>query len=149
MKFSRPFLFVIFYLVIVPQFAISQTAARALNSTNAGEWKPVKIQSDGGNVYKGVEFFRKKEGCNSEDIVFIKLVNRNNYPVEVKWTSDDGLKSTVMVNGGAEIEGSCSVYLQNQKNNLSALTIPKSVIQKEKSLKQKILANLEVVEIKK
>lgn len=143
MKINLRIVLALWYAIFYSLITYSQqNVARPIEN----HWKPVKIHDNGSNTFNGVEFLKKNEGCNSEDLIILKLVNQNNHSVEVKWTNKDGSKSTINLNASSEIEGSCSSYILKQKTGQGALAIPKSDIKKEDGYKQKWLLSLEVVE---
>ena len=58
---------------------------RAVNAQVASEWQPVFLQVTGDNHMDGVEASFQINACNGEDVIYVKFINHNNYPVKVEW----------------------------------------------------------------
>lgn len=53
---------------------------------NSSDWQPIYLMVTGANVMDGVEASFKLGSCNNQDVVFVKFVNRNEYPVKLEWS---------------------------------------------------------------
>ena len=51
------------------------------------EWKLTTIGMDGTNGYNGVEVYYATSSSKSGDVVLIKLINSNPFPVKAQWVS--------------------------------------------------------------
>lgn len=84
-------------------------------------WEPVKLDVAGHNIVSNVEATFQKGNCNNEEVIFVKFVNRNNYPVTIKWydailTRSNGWlkkdnvnpKKVLSIASGQEVKGECS-----------------------------------------
>lgn len=152
MNTENKFLKTVFFIgviILYPLYSVSQvTTEKSLIRSNDENWRPVKLKEDGTNVMNGVSFYKRTGHCDSEDLLFIKLINVNNYPVKVEWQlSPDAPKTSVTVPASRQIEGDCS---SGNDENLSKLSIHKL---KNKEEKKKIFeymrSVLTVSEIKK
>jgi hypothetical protein len=73
------------FFVFLFLFVFSQKDAPAQESAG---WTPVLLTVSGGNSVDGVEVWWTRQQCESFDMVFIRFVNTNNYPVRVTWDNE-------------------------------------------------------------
>ena len=89
-----------------------------LKSQTSINWQPAAISIDGTNGFQGVDVYYYLTTCNSNDVVILKLINRNPYDVKAQWKSvlvgnnDKELfgKSKLVslkLSAKSEVEGSC------------------------------------------
>ena len=84
-------------------------------------WEPVKLDVAGHNTVNNVEATFMKGSCNNEEVIFVKFVNRNKYPVTVKWydavltksnnwvkKDDVSPKKVLTIGAGQEAKGDCA-----------------------------------------
>lgn len=123
-----PSIFITFIFVFVFTF-IFHNSSNAQNeqlniqqsSTNIiqqSSWTGAYLNVAGTNIVYGVEVFSQLSTCNSEDVVFLKLINHNDYDVKVEWlggvyTKDrqwiedpEGSKS-IKIKANEEVIGDC------------------------------------------
>lgn len=85
-------------------------------------WSPIGLDVVGRNMISGVEASYQLNNCNGEDVVFVKLINHNNYTVTVEWypavftkelkwirKENPTDKKSVDINPNAALTGDCSV----------------------------------------
>jgi len=88
---------------------------------NSSKWEPVFLTVSGGNYLDGVEAYFKTDICNTESVVFIKFINKNDYAVKLswfdavftnenKWIHKDGLAElrTISLGPKSEKAGDCA-----------------------------------------
>ena len=90
----KKFLLALFSILLITK-GLSQTQVVASNDI---EWKPVLINMDGTNAFKGIDVTYMVSKCNSKDVVLLKLVNTNTYSVKAQWIN-------VVVTKGGELFG--------------------------------------------
>lgn len=56
-----------------------------LNAQQDNDWKAVFLDPTGNHIQHGIEVYFKPSICNGKDVVMLKLVNTNNYNVELSW----------------------------------------------------------------
>jgi len=82
------------------------------------DWTPIFLTPSGNHIVKGLEGYFQKGTCNSEDVVFVKFVNTNPYPValtwyngiftqEVKWYYNAADTKSLTVPAATTAEGTC------------------------------------------
>jgi len=49
------------------------------------DWTPIFLTVSGNHIVKGLEGYFQKGTCNNEDVVFVKFVNTNPYPIALTW----------------------------------------------------------------
>lgn len=95
------------------------SAAKRHEDTKTG-WQPVKLDDKGSNVQNGVEFYSQKGNCNSGKVTLAKVVNTNNYAVNISYqVSPESPIISILVPASATMEGSCAVT----EGNLGKLVI--------------------------
>ncbi len=85
-------------------------------------WEPVKLDVAGHNTVNNVEATFQKGTCNNEEVIFVKFINRNKYPVTIKWydailtksnswvkKDDVNPKKVLTIAASQEVKGQCSV----------------------------------------
>ena len=107
--------------VFVLLFFFFQNFAQTNAPSGKAEWVPIHLIASCGNTINGVEASYQLSTCNGVDIVFVKLVNHNAYPVKVEWypavftqehqwikkeTLAD--KKSITLNPNGQLEGDCS-----------------------------------------
>lgn len=83
-KWIRMKTFMSFFLLLACLSIFNQASAQ-----NAGTKKisnGIQWQSDG--LVNGVSFFHSIGVCNGEHVVFLKLINKNNFKVKITWKED-------------------------------------------------------------
>lgn len=141
--------FALLFSVIIHNNIFSQQRIVGGERLNLGNWQPIKITASGDNTINGVSFYNRTESCNSEDILIIKLVNKNNHPVKVKWKELSEIEKTVTLGPSSELEGTCLAFTNKDPKNMQYnLSINKSKIDAEGKFKKFALDNLQVVEEK-
>ena len=82
-------------------------------------WKGAFLNVAGMNFIRKVEVFSQLGKCESEDVIFLKMINHNDYDVKIEWmggvyTKDrqrfedpEGMKS-ITINANEEVVGDCS-----------------------------------------
>lgn len=98
------------------------TASTFLYTTNtkaqSTDWTPIFLTVSGNHIVKGLEGYFQKGVCNGEDVVFVKFVNTNPYPValtwyngifthEIKWYYDANDTQSLTVPAATTSEGTC------------------------------------------
>ena len=104
------------------------------NAQSKQEWQPIYLNIVGDNKMNGVEASYQVSTCNGEEMIYIKFVNSNNYPVKIEWfdavftqastwinKEKDSDKKSLTLAAKAEAKGECSkkLYLElcvQQKN---------------------------------
>ena len=72
------------------------------------------------NMLEGVTFYTMKSVCNAKKAILLKLINTNDYAVEVEWQLIPNTKKTVVtIPPRKDYEGSCS----STDKNISKLVI--------------------------
>lgn len=72
-------------------------------------WEPFKLGVDGNNVQNNVAFFTQKSDCNSKQVVLVKVVNSNTYPVNLSYQiSAETPVVEVKIPASITLEGTCS-----------------------------------------
>jgi len=149
--------------LIIPQFGISQTENKqATAAFSSGEsWRPINkfdepknnIQTSNNiavaapltNVLNGVSFYSKNSECNAEKVVILKLINSNNYDVQISWQmSPTSPKVDVIVSALKDYEGSCTT---DDKNKAKLVIIKPSESKKGEAMKY-ALSHISVAEVK-
>lgn len=85
------------------------------------DWKLLFLDIAGHTTIKGVEVYSQVSTCKDEDVIFLKFVNHNNYPVTVNWldavhTQDqkwikkdqESDKKTLTIDANIETKGDCA-----------------------------------------
>src|ERR1017187_5825495 len=54
------------------------------SAQNNQDWLPIYLNIVGDNKMNGVEASFQVNTCNGEDMIYIKFVNQNNYPVKIE-----------------------------------------------------------------
>lgn len=98
------------------------TASTLLYNTDtkaqSTDWTPIFLTVSGNHIVKGLEGYFQKGVCNGEDVVFVKFVNTNPYPValtwyngifthEIKWYYDANDTQSLTVPASTTSQGSC------------------------------------------
>ena len=127
-----------FIFVSATLFSYSQTERTVARPANPSQrWLPVNyfdapqstLNPDGSinaappltNVIDNVSFYSQENSCDDQEVIFMKIININDYPVDVEWqTKPDGPVTTVHVPAKRNIQGAC----HNEDNNLIKLTVP-------------------------
>ena len=56
-----------------------------LTAQNNSEWQPIFLQVTGANTMNGVQASFQINSCNGIDVVYVKFINHNQYPVKIEW----------------------------------------------------------------
>ncbi len=84
-------------------------------------WSPIGLTASGKNIQNGVEAFYQISKCDHKDVILIKLVNQNEFAVNVEWNDaiftkeqqwirneKADVKKCLTINGGETKTGECS-----------------------------------------
>jgi hypothetical protein len=160
MKFGKT-LILILAILVMPQFAEAQSVSRP--SENVKSWRPINnfkakqsnklITSNVNaippliNVLNGVSFYVNETECNGVKTFLLKVINTNNYPVNVSWQLNKmAIVSVVEIPTKRGLEGSCQVNDDRHSTSL-ALVKPIGLTEKElKAIKLFFLASISVTE---
>ena len=100
-------------------------------NAQTGKWQEGFARADGFTVVNGVEIQFQQVNCNGNASLFLKLINNNNYTVELSWedavlnSNNDWVKNkntflkSVTLNPNEKLEGSCESKLSQLKLNLA------------------------------
>lgn len=98
------------------------------------------------NVLNGVSFYRMRSECNSSYVALLKVINTNNYPVNLSWQRGPGTGvESVVIPAHQSIEGACSSG--DATRDKLAFTLPTGP-DKEK-VKEFLFSSFKVTESKK
>jgi hypothetical protein len=93
--------------------------AQVPSNITPGTWQNAILRADGSNIVGGVEAYCMKGTCNSDDFVWIKLVNNNNFQIGVQWVDaiyvnntwnhqQTQITKTIYIPANSAIEGNCT-----------------------------------------
>lgn len=54
-------------------------------NAQTSEWQPIYLTAGGGNLMDGLEASFKSVPCNGSDMIYVKFINHNAYPVKLEW----------------------------------------------------------------
>ncbi|MES2593034.1 MAG: hypothetical protein V4608_14220 [Bacteroidota bacterium] len=142
-----------YYFVLLLVWAFS--GSNNVSAQNNSGWEPIYLQVTGANTMDGVEASFQMNTCNGEDVLCIKFINRNKYPVklewfdavftqELKWINKDQPENrkTITLPAETEAKGSCS------SNAYPELTIKlKDFIAGKKDFKRYSASQLRVISV--
>lgn len=81
-------------IIFVVSFVIAKSQAPVnINNNQVQNWQNAILRADGLTEIEGVEALCLKTKCNNEDVVLVKLINKNNFRVGVEWVD------AIFVNG--------------------------------------------------
>jgi len=119
------------------------------------DWQPIYLTAGGGNLIDGLEASFKSTSCNESDVIYIKFINHNAYPVKLEWfdavftqeliwikkdqVSD---KRLLTIPANSKLEGNCS---NNTHSELSVNV--KNFVSDKKSFKRYSTNNLTVTAV--
>ncbi len=140
------------YILLILLTIIFSSSRKAAAQTSPN-WQVLYLDVAAHTIVDGVEAFSQVNKCKGEDLVYLKLINHNPYPVKIKWfdavqTPDlkwikkDNIieKKSVTVEANTEIKGDCS------DNNYSECIIKlKNFIDSQKDFKQYAVYHFQVV----
>ncbi|MBS1647301.1 MAG: hypothetical protein JST67_08165 [Bacteroidetes bacterium] len=108
MKTKNNFLIVL-SLLLAPFFMEGQVAkAEATVSHSSDAWKPLALYKNRSNVKEGVEFYKMDIDCESDKVTIIKMINKNNYAVEIKYEGNSFVSArSIDVPSLRSVEGAC------------------------------------------
>jgi len=89
------------------------------NIIQQSSWTGAYMNLAGTNITDGVEVFSQLGKCKSEDVVFLKLINHNDYDVKVEllggvytkdrqWIKDTGGRKSITISAKEEMIVDCS-----------------------------------------
>lgn len=102
----------------IPTYMSTINPVKAASLEEDG-WKGAFLNTAGMNFIRKVEVFSQLGKCESEDVIFLKLINHNDYDVKVEWlggvyTKDrqrledpEGMRS-ITIKANEEVIGDCS-----------------------------------------
>ena len=135
-----PFLAV--FLLGTTLFSFAQQPANKASAIDNASWQPAKISSDGQNSINGVEFLKKIEKCNGEELLLVRAINKNNYPINIQWINLSGKKESITLRSSSQMEGTCLAFVNKTgPNNENKLSLLKS----DKEAKKQFLSTLTVI----
>jgi hypothetical protein len=116
-------------------FSLITISAITVAAFSQERWENGNIRADGRTAVDGVEVFYLKTQCQGNDVLFLKLVNHNSYPVKAEWIdsilendskwsySSNEKSKNVTIAASSEVKGSCSgsreliVHLKDLSSN--------------------------------
>jgi hypothetical protein len=72
----------IFFILLL---GVISFAPVKMHAQTKSEWQPIFLLVTGGNTMDGVEASFQINTCKGEDVVFVKFINHNAYPVKLEW----------------------------------------------------------------
>lgn len=84
------------------------------------QWTEAFARADGATMVKGVEVLSLQGECNGNDVIFIKMINHNDYEVKFDWNNamlvneswmdnpNQNVKSSIVIEPKGEVAGSCA-----------------------------------------
>ena len=152
-------------LMTLPQYIYSQNSSKQSTaaSPKGNSWMPVnKFKSptnkkqEGSevivtppliNVLNGVSFYIKNTVCNTSNVVLLKLINTNNYPVKVSWQLNSKSPITFFIVPSRRVsEGACS-----PSNNIETTELiiekPSGTKAEKEKIKQFLLSSITVAQV--
>lgn len=75
------------------------------------DWQPIYLTAGGGNMMDGLEASFKSATCNESDVVYVKFINHNAYPVKLEWFDAVFTKELIWIK-------------KDQVNDIRSLTVP-------------------------
>jgi hypothetical protein len=91
-----------------------------MDAQNA-DWQPIYLTAGGGNLMDGLEASFKSTSCNESNVIYIKFINHNAYPVKLEWfdavftqeliwikKDEVNDKRSLTVPANSKLEGNCS-----------------------------------------
>jgi len=84
------------------------------------QWIEAYARADGAKIVKGVEVQSVQSQCDGNDVVFIKMINHNDYEVKFDWKNamlvneswmdnpNQTVKSSIVIEAKGEVVGSCA-----------------------------------------
>ncbi|MGZ3861956.1 MAG: hypothetical protein ACXVPN_07100 [Bacteroidia bacterium] len=110
-------------------------------------WDKIPMNSNGENTLNGVEFYSKATECNAQKVDFVKLINKNSYPVKISYQTEvNGPVQFVRVPSMGDIEGACGATDPNAEKLV--LRFPQMSKEDFSKLKQYIISTVTVTELK-
>lgn len=79
-------------------------------------WEMIGFDVAGHNIQNGVEAYYQLNKCNGEDVVYVKFINHNNYPVMIQWTDAVFTQDLKWVNGSSQKNISLAASQQKEGN---------------------------------
>ena len=113
-------------------------------------WTGIHLTVAGHNTMDGVEASFKQGNCNGEEVVFIELINHNDYDVSVTWSDavftqelkwvqkENKEEKTFLLPAAATVKGDCS------EGNVVLMIWLKDFIKDKKDFKRYGAANFTV-----
>lgn len=92
------------------------------HSQQKSEWKQAFARADGALIYQGVEILYTTGICENRSAVFVKMINHNDYAVNVEWRDQvmdknyewhnntvqtAGQRKSISLNANETLEGQC------------------------------------------
>lgn len=147
MKIKGCFVAIFCAMLLLPGLTKGQAMNKRSDSSSA-TWKPLKLNEAGSNAIGKVLFFSQKSTCNAEEVLLLRVVNPNNYPVKVQWQiSPDGPVMEEVVPASTDVLGYCPSDKDKKKTGLILTNIPKTEGEKQKA-RAYFISHLTVTEIK-
>jgi hypothetical protein len=93
-----------------------------LSADPTSDWQSIYLTPGGGNTMDGVEAYFLLGTCNGEDVVYVKFINHNDYPVKLEWydavfnqelkwinKDEEQNKRSVLISSKTEVKGECAM----------------------------------------
>jgi hypothetical protein len=136
---------------IIPAVFFLLAVVFSSETFSQSSWTGIHLTVAGYNTVDGVEASFQLGKCNGEEVVFLKLINHNDYPVtvtwndaiftqELKWVQKEKIEEkSFVLNANEEVIGNCG------SGSASELRIPlKDFIKNKKDFKRYGAANFAV-----
>lgn len=142
----------LFILLLTAVFSASPKVHAQTNP----DWQPIFLDVTGGNKLDGLEASFQLNTCNNEDVVYVKFINHNAYPVKIewfdavftqdlKWVNEErvALKKSLTLPANGDATGECA------KNSYPELLVKmKNFIPGKKDFKRYSASQLTVIAVK-
>ncbi|MES2593032.1 MAG: hypothetical protein V4608_14210 [Bacteroidota bacterium] len=71
--------------LLIAVFVLVLSFIKESTAQTISDWQLLKLDIAGHTKIKGVEAFAQSNKCKGEDVVYVRFVNHNEYPVAIKW----------------------------------------------------------------
>jgi hypothetical protein len=126
-----------------------------IRAQSISEWQPIFLNVAGDNKMNGLEASFQENTCTGEDVIFIRFINHNSYPVKVEWfdgvftqelkwinKEKDADKKSLTLAANIEAKGECTKKLYPE-----LFVEMKSFIADKKNFKRYMAAQLMVTAV--
>lgn len=145
------------FYFLISLFALIFSSLHNVDAQTNPDWKLLLLDVAGRTMVNGVEVYAQGGTCKDNEVVYVKFVNHNSYPVIVKWfdavlTQDQKWikkenqadKKSIIIDANKEIVGEC---LTN--NYIECIIKLKDFIDKPTNFKEYAVYHFEVAEVVK